>query len=108
VQDETGKAVDGMRSGAQQVENGVLLVQDAQASLQEINQQMVSTMEMVNDISHSSDEQQQAMTLMAQNVEKVAAMTEQNVAVVTQTESTVGYLNDVVDRMEKAVAQYSV
>ncbi|HJW03971.1 MAG TPA: PAS domain-containing methyl-accepting chemotaxis protein, partial [Azospira sp.] len=108
VQDETGKAVEGMRAGAQQVENGVLLVQDAQASLQEINQQMVSTMEMVNDISHSSDEQQQAMTLMAQNVERVAAMTEQNVAVVTQTESTVGYLNDVVDRMEKAVAQYSV
>ncbi len=108
VQSETSKAVEGMRSGAQQVESGVQLVQEAQSSLHEINQQMARTVEMVNDISHSSDEQQQAMTLMAQNVERVAAMTEQNMAVVIQTDTTVNYLNDVVDRMQKAVAQYSV
>ncbi len=108
VQSETSKAVEGMRSGAQQVESGVQLVQEAQSSLHEINQQMARTEEMVNDISHSSDEQQQAMTLMAQNVERVAAMTEQNMAVVIQTDTTVNYLNDVVDRMRKAVAQYSV
>lgn len=108
VQEETGKAVGGMREGAKQVENGVLLVQDAQSSLQEINRQMVRTMEMVNDISYSSGEQQQAMTMMAQNVERVAAMTEQNMAVVSQTDATVNYLNDVIDRMQKSVAQYSV
>lgn len=108
VQSETTKAVDGMRSGAQQVENGVLLVQDAQSSLQEINQQMEHTTHMVRDISHSSDEQQQAMTIMAQSVERIAAMTEQNMAVVTQTTSTVNYLNEVVDRMQKAAAQYTV
>ena len=108
VQHETGKAVDGMRSGAVQVENGVLLVQDAQNALGEINAQMTRTLEMVNDISHSSQEQEQAMTLMAQSVERVASMTEQNMAVVSQTTATVDFLNTMVERMQKSVTQYSV
>ena len=48
------------------------------------------------------------MTEMAQNVERVAIMTEQNVAVVNQTGATVNYLNAVVARMRKAVQQYGV
>jgi len=108
VQHETGKAVDGMRTGATQVEHGVTLVQNAQGALREINTQMASTMDMVNDISHSSKEQEQAMTEMAQSVERVAAMTEQNMAVVNQTTNTVDYLNGMVERMQKSVTQYTV
>lgn len=108
VQHETGKAVDGMRTGAAQVENGVTLVQNAQSALREINNQMAQTMDMVNDISHSSKEQEQAMTVMAQSVERVAAMTEQNMAVVNQTTNTVDYLNSMVERMQKSVTQYTV
>lgn len=108
VQDETGKAVEGMRTGASQVENGVTLVQNAQNALREINTQMTQTMEMVNDISHSSHEQESAMTAMAQSVEQVSAMTEQNMAVVNQTTNNVEHLNNMVERMEKAVTQYEV
>ncbi|MBK1680918.1 methyl-accepting chemotaxis protein [Rhodocyclus tenuis] len=108
IQSETQKAVDGMRSGATQVETGVLLVQDAQTALTEINSQMGVTVGMVNDISHSSSEQQEAMTLMAQSVERVATMTEQNVAVVAQTHGAVETLNGVVERMRKSVNQFSV
>jgi len=108
VQHETGKAVEGMRTGATQVENGVTLVQNAQNALREINTQMGITMEMVNDISHSSKEQEQAMTVMAQSVEQVSAMTDQNMTVVNQTTSTVEHLNSMVERMEKSVTQYTV
>jgi aerotaxis receptor len=108
IQDETGKAVAGMRSGATQVEQGVELVHEAQQALQSINTQMGNTVQMVNDISHASAEQRQAMNQLAQNVEQVAAMTERNVAVVTQTESMVHYLDQVVDRMRKSVRQYTV
>jgi aerotaxis receptor len=108
IQTETRKAVEGMRSGATQVENGVKLVQNAQESLQEINSQMGTTLDMVNDISHSSSEQQEAMTMMAQSVERVASMTEQNVAVVAQTHGAVDTLNGVVERMRKSVNQFSV
>jgi len=108
IQSETQKAVEGMRSGAAQVESGVLLVQDAQQALTEINSQMGVTVNMVNDISHSSSEQQEAMTVMAQSVERVATMTEQNVAVVSQTHGAVATLNGVVERMRKAVNQFSI
>ena len=108
VQQQTGKAVDSMRHGAQQVESGVQLVQEAQNALQEINAQMSLTVGMVNDISHSSVEQEQGMTVMAQSVERVAAMTEQNMAVVSQTTDTTDYLGELVERMNQSVNQYLI
>ncbi|PKO36431.1 MAG: hypothetical protein CVU33_18430 [Betaproteobacteria bacterium HGW-Betaproteobacteria-6] len=102
------EAVAGMRTGAAQVENGVTLVQNAQNALREINVQMGVTMEMVSDISHSSSEQESAMTVMAQGVERISSMTEQNMVVVNQTTLMVEQLNTMVDRMEKSVTQYSV
>lgn len=108
VKEETSRAVDGMRTGASQVEECVTLVQNAQDALREINAQMSTTMGMVNDISHSSKEQESAMTAMGQSVEQVSAMTEQNMSVVNQTTSMVDHLNVMVGRMEKSVAQYQV
>ena len=106
IRDETQSAVDNMRAGAQQVSNGVTLVNEAESSLRTINQEMQETMQMVSEITHASDEQQKAMTELAQNLERVANMTEQNVAVVEQTGTTVAYLQSVVSRMRKAVTQY--
>ena len=108
IQSETQHAVKGMRSGAQQVAEGVHLVNDAEESLRQINAEMEKTSEMVGEISHASDEQQSAMIELAQNVERVSNMTEQNVAVINQTGATVEYLNSVVTRMRKAVTQYGV
>lgn len=108
IQSETQHAVEGMRSGAQQVADGVHLVNDAEESLRQIKRlEMGKTSDMVGEISHASDEQQSAMTELAQN-ERVSNMTEQNVAVIAQTGATVDYLNSVVTRMRKAVTQYGV
>ncbi len=108
IQSETQIAVEGMRSGAQQVADGVSLVNATEESLRQINLEMAKTTEMVGEISHASTEQQVAMTELAQSVERVASMTEQNVAVVNETSATVGYLNAVLERMRKAVTQYNV
>ena len=108
IQQDTQRAVEGMRSGASQVEAGVSLVHSAQDALQKINDEMGDTIQRVNEISHASDEQREAMTLLAQNVEQVASMTEQNMAVVSQTTATVESLNCMVARMHKSVTQYMV
>ena len=108
IQGETRQAVEGMRNGAHEVEESVRLVQEAKVALQDINQQMGTTVAMVSEITHSSNEQQAAMTDLAQNVERVAAMTEQNVSVVRQTEAMVEELTGTVSRMRKAVGQYRV
>jgi aerotaxis receptor len=108
VQNETGLAVQSMRSGAQQVEDGVLLVQEAQNALRNIHEQMGKTMVMIGDISHSATEQEKAMNLMAESVEKMASMTESNVSVVHETNHTVTTLNNMVSRMTKTVNQYKI
>jgi aerotaxis receptor len=108
IQSETQSAVAGMRSGAQQVAEGVHLVNATEESLRQINVEMTRTSQMVGEISNASNEQQAAMIEMAQNVERVAIMTEQNVAVVNQTSATVDHLNSVVLRMRKAVTQYGI
>ena len=108
IRDETSRAVDGMRAGAQQVAEGVSLVNGAEESLREINTEMDKTTQMVEEITHASNEQQSAMLELAQNVERVSHMTEQNVSVINQTDATVKYLNSVVVRMQKAVNQYGI
>ena len=67
---------------------------------------MVKTTGIVGEISHKSHEQQAAMTELAQNVERVSNMNEQNVAVIDQTSTMVDYLDAVVTRMRKAVMQH--
>jgi len=108
IQQKTSQAVESMRNGAQEVEESVRLVLEASTALRGINQQMETTVKMVSEITHSSNEQQVAMDDLAQNVERVALMTEQNVSVVKETDVMVENLNTTVSRMRKAVAQYSV
>lgn len=108
IQGDTDAAVHGMREGVAQVKEGVQFVQEAERVLLSINDQMRSTSQMVSDISYASTEQRNAMTELAKNVEQVAGMTDQNVAVVAETELLVGELGRVVDRMRKSVQQFSV
>jgi aerotaxis receptor len=108
IRSETAEAVSGMRAGAGQVAQGVGLVDRVADALNEINGEMARTARMVTDISLASSEQRNAMTQLAQNVEQVAIMTEQNVAVVGQTKGAVERLEAVTGRMRKAVQQYRI
>jgi aerotaxis receptor len=108
IQNETQMAVENMRSGAHQVAEGVKLVNASEASLRQINQEMAKTTEMVGEISLASSEQQVAMTELAQSLERVASMTDENMQVVNDTSATADYLNTTVVRMRKAATQYSV
>ncbi|HPP47355.1 MAG TPA: methyl-accepting chemotaxis protein, partial [Accumulibacter sp.] len=108
IQEETRQAVESMRSGAGEVEESVRLVQEASTALRSINEQMKITVGMVTEISHSSNEQQMAMSALAKNVDQVALMTKQNVSVVKETDVMGEVLKNTVDRMRKAIEQYRV
>jgi aerotaxis receptor len=108
IQQETGTAVEGMRTGAHHVASGVELVGETESALQRINNEMAQTVRMVSDITHASKEQQTAMNELSRDLEQVATMTEQNVAAVAQTTAMVNYLDNVVQRMRKSVRQYKL
>lgn len=108
VQQETVKAVAGMRSGAQHVEQGVQLVEQAKGALHDINQKMQTTTERISEISLSAQQQNQAVHTLEEHLGQIAVMTEQNRVVVSSTSDTVAHLNKMVLRMEKSVTQYRV
>jgi len=108
VQAETSKAVSGMRTGAEQVENGVKYVEDAKDALQEINRRMGHMLTTVGDIFSSTGSQQAAMKEMAKNIEQVAQMTGQNLAQASDTRRTADDLHSLTERMQKSVGQFVV
>lgn len=108
IQVDTTNAVGGMRQSADQVGTSVHLVSEAHDALQSINQEMETTLNMVSDISHSSAEQSSAMIMMAQSVEQVAILTEENLGVARKVEISAHSLQNNVGRMRKAVTQYKV
>ncbi|MCL2020788.1 MAG: methyl-accepting chemotaxis protein [Betaproteobacteria bacterium] len=108
IQDETDKAVSGMRAGAEQVENGVKYVEDAKDILQEINRQIAHMSTTVSDIFSSTSNQQNVMRQMAENIEQVARMTDQNLAQASDTRRTANNLHAQIGWMQKSVAQFVV
>lgn len=108
IQGDTDSAVSGMRSSADQVGESVQLVQRAQDTLRIINEEMVKTLDMVSEITHSSSEQSSAMHVMAQSVEQVAILTEENLKIVHSTDEASLTLQSSIDKMSKAVMQYKV
>jgi len=108
IKNDTDRAISGMRSGSAQVEDGVTLVNEAKGALTGINGLMVDAVRMVSEIANSSSQQTEAMNEISSNISHVAAMTEQNVGTVRSTSELISTLQPMVDRVKKAVAQYSV
>ena len=108
VQAETDKAVSGMRTGAEQVENGVKYVEEAKDALQVINRQMTHMLTTVGDIFSSTSDQQDVMKEMARNIEQVARMTDQNLAQASDTNRTASNLHALTERIRKLVEQFEV
>ncbi|WP_374600101.1 methyl-accepting chemotaxis protein [Niveibacterium sp.] len=105
---EADDAVSGMQHSVDQVSASVALVDDAERALARINAEMTATLTRVGEISLSSQEQASAMNALAQSVENVARLTEENLTVADATQRCSHALHRNVERMRKAVAQYNV
>lgn len=108
IKGDSDRAISGMHSGAEQVANGVALVQQAQDALNNINTIMSDTVRKVTEIASSSSQQTEAMNDIGANISHVAAMTEQSADVVHRATGLIEVLTPMIDRVEKAVAQYEV
>ena len=71
-------AVEGMAETGKAVDAGVVSAQRAGESMQRIQQECSAAASLVADISTSIDEQREASTSVARNIEQVAQMSEQN------------------------------
>ena len=106
IQGEVGRAVDNLKANNEQVAQGKSLAEQVAATLARINQGARITMERINDISSAASEQGTASNDIARNVEKIAQMTEENSAAITQASSTARDLEALATRLHADVAQF--
>ena len=106
IQGEVGRAVDNLKSNNAQVAQGKSLAEDVAATLARINEGARLTMERINDISSAAAEQGTASNDIARNVERIAQMTEENSAAITQASPTARELEALAPRLPSEVAQF--
>lgn len=108
IRDDGKRAIEGMKSGEVKVAEGVSLVQSAQELLSRINSLMSDAVTNVSEIASASSQQTTAIGEISASIASVASTTEQNAGLTQKTCEMIGSLSPLVDRVRKAVAQYSV
>jgi aerotaxis receptor len=108
IKTETTVAVEGMRVGAEQINEGSIRVNEVSRSLCSIDQDMANTVKSVSSISIAADEQSRALSDIAVNMEQIAEATDGNLVLAQGAEGRAEELMRMANRMEKAVTQYKI
>jgi methyl-accepting chemotaxis protein len=106
IQSEVGRAVENLKTNNEQVAQGKSLAEEVAATLARINEGARVTMERINDISSAAAEQGTASNDIARNVEKIAQMTEETSAAISQASSTAQQLESLASKLHAEVAQF--
>ncbi len=108
IQEGTKSAVQGMEEGQVQVEEGVKMAAktgDSMAAIQSGAHQVLSA---VDDISNALREQSAASEHIAQSVEKIAQMSEENSSAVSAVFHSANQLEQLAIAMKTSVGQFRV
>ncbi|MCX9157539.1 methyl-accepting chemotaxis protein [Niveibacterium sp. 24ML] len=108
IQGSAESAVDQMRGVVERVEVGVKQATEAGAAIQEIRSSSEHVVSMVGDISHAIREQSAASTNIAQQVERIAQVSEETNASAAQTSGAADSLRALAGQMQEAVSKYKI
>jgi methyl-accepting chemotaxis protein len=106
IQGEVARAVENLKSNNEQVAQGKSLAEEVAATLARINEGARITMERINDISSAASEQGTASNDIARNVEKIAQMTEETSAAISQASTTAQQLEALATKLHAEVSQF--
>ncbi|MBN9694609.1 MAG: methyl-accepting chemotaxis protein [Zoogloea sp.] len=108
MQSDATSAVKGMLAAVDQVNKGVEHTREAEMAVREIESGSTQTIGMVSEISEAIREQSSASAIIAQKVERIAQMSEENSAAAGTTSSTASDLNTLAAAMRQEVQKYRV
>jgi len=106
IQRETSSVVNTMQSGGEKVGEGVRLADEAASALGKISAEAAAVLASVNQIADAVREQQTASADIARNIERIAAMTEENTAAAAQTSSAAQTLATLAEGLKTGVARF--
>jgi len=108
MQEGAKLAVQGIQAVVDKVGAGVEQAEKANEAMQDIGGSSQETVTMVSEISDAIREQSIATTSIAQQVERIAQMSEENSAASQSTSDTAAELARLVGEMQSVVSQYKV
>ena len=106
IQQDTGTAVSSMKCGVERVAAGVDQAQAAGAAIAQVQAQARQVVEAVSEISVALREQATASTDIAQNVERIAQMAEENNAAAGGNAMTANKLRQMAETLSNELARF--
>jgi methyl-accepting chemotaxis protein len=106
IQSGTQSAVNAMQIGVTQVASGVKLANEAGTSINQIREGAQRVTSVVNDISQSIREQSAASTVIAQQLEQIAQMSEESALAVRHTADASRHLQTLSSGLHQAVGKF--
>jgi methyl-accepting chemotaxis protein len=108
IQRGTERAVEGMKSGVERVDQGMVMVGRAGDAMREIQSGAAQVVQVVGDISSSLSEQSAASADMSRHVEQIARMAEENSNSVAGNAATANDLEQLATRLQSEIARFKV
>ena len=108
IQNGTRTAMQGMTDGCTQVDEGVRMAAQAGDSMVAIESSNRKVLNAVVDISATLQEQSAASSQIADNVEKIARMTEENDAAVRNVNAAAGNVESLSSTLQALVGRFKV
>ncbi|RMC93911.1 methyl-accepting chemotaxis protein, partial [Aquitalea palustris] len=108
MQQASSAVVEQMKNAEMLVEGGVSRADEADRAIQSIGEAAASTTGMVADISVAIKEQGMASNSIAQQVERIAQMSEQANSAASQTAGSAKDLRGQAERQMQIIAQYQL
>ncbi|WP_226408707.1 methyl-accepting chemotaxis protein [Dechloromonas denitrificans] len=106
IQSGTATAVSSMKQGVERVATGVEQAQLAGDAIEKVQQQARQVVDSVSEITVALREQASASTEIAQNVERIAQMAEENNAAACGNANTATKLRELAETLSKEVARF--
>ncbi len=108
IQSGTNDAVQSMEAGVNQVNQGIVLADQAGKAIVQIEETTVSVMRAITDISSAIEEQSQASKEIARGVENIAQTTEENAESMRTSASVAQELQTLAADLQTTVSQFRI
>ena len=108
IQDDTGGVVRTMRTGTEQVDDGIALADQAGRSLQEIVDKVDKVAGMIVQIAAATEEQSAASEEIASNVEEISLVTHQTAGATDQVARAAEELNRLTESLRELVNRFEL
>ena len=108
IQQETREAVESMKRGTKEVEEGMRLADEAGRSLDRIVSETQKSVDMINQIAAASEEQSATSEQISKNVEAISSVSNESAAGVSQIARSADDLNRLTENLRNLVSKFRV